>query len=116
MYIITEKNIDIILAELGNLLFDKNECVFEQKLATYKKMKFEMRTKENGHNVPHIHVSYNRKNVTISINDGSILKGELPDHKKIQAQKWVLDNKAELIEKWREMFGDRGLHILNVID
>ena len=114
MFIIPEHDEDLMLVDLGNILFDEIEM--RKKLGDYRKMRFEMRTKENGHNEAHIHVSYNGKEVTISINSGDVLDGTIPEHKMTQAQKWVMDNRIELAQKWREIFGERGLRELVVLN
>ena len=65
-------------------------------------VKFEIRTKEKGHNVPHIHAHYEGKNVSISF-DGAVLAGGIKRRKQIEAINWVLNNKELLEKKWKEM-------------
>ncbi|MBR2785639.1 MAG: DUF4160 domain-containing protein [Clostridia bacterium] len=77
--------------EIRGVVGDKNGVVFE------------VRTKEKGHNVPHIHARYGEYNISIAIDTGEVLKGNLPGKKQKIAQKWVLDNKDMLITKWNNI-------------
>ena len=42
-------------------------------------------------------------NISIAIDTGEVLKGNLPGKKQKIAQKWVLDNKDMLITKWNNI-------------
>lgn len=52
------------------------------------------------HNPPHIHAIYNDSVAAISINDGKVLEGYLPQKNLIMVQKWVALHRQELIQIW----------------
>ena len=52
----------------------------------------EIRNKEEGHNIPHIHASYQGENISISLIDGKILAGNLPKRNAKIAVEWVMEN------------------------
>ena len=54
------------------------------------------------HNPPHIHVIYGEETFSISINDGSILAGELnPSSRTLSMVKeWMSLHKDELLQMW----------------
>ena len=52
------------------------------------------------HNPPHIHAIYNDSVAAISINEGEVLEGYLPQKKLIMVQKWVALHRQELIQIW----------------
>ena len=70
------------------------------RVGSVGKMTFEIRTKENGHNVPHVHANYNNLNISISLLDYKILAGNLPQKNQSMAIQWVKDNDEMLREKW----------------
>ena len=50
------------------------------------------------HNPPHIHAIYNDSVAAISIKDGEVLEGYLPQKNLIMVQKWVALHRQELIQ------------------
>jgi hypothetical protein len=52
------------------------------------------------HNPPHFHVGYNEEEALISINDLSLLKGNLPPRVLGLAMEWARLHQAELLENW----------------
>lgn len=58
---------------------------------------------EKGHNIPHIHAEYQGKNISIAIENGKILAGNLSPKKEKIAVRWVLENKKEISERWNEL-------------
>jgi len=52
------------------------------------------------HNPPHFHVAYNEDEALISINDLSVLKGNLPPRVMGLAMEWARLHQAELLENW----------------
>lgn len=69
-------------------------------IATLKGIKFEIRPKEKGHNEPHCHVSYQGKNVSVSLISFQILKGNIPPMQQKQAIEWVRENIEVLKKYW----------------
>jgi len=59
------------------------------------------------HNPPHFHVEYNEDEALISINDLSIIKGNLPPRVMGLAMEWARLHQAELLENWN-MVKDSG--------
>jgi len=53
------------------------------------------------HNPPHIHVYYQDDNAIVSIPDGEILSGEIPNRKLRLVQAWVELHSEELMANWK---------------
>lgn len=71
-----------------------------ERLATVRGIKFEVRSREQNHNIPHIHASYDKYEVSIAIPDGKILAGNLPKKQQRIAKEWVRVHTDELLGKW----------------
>ena len=54
----------------------------------------------NDHNPPHFHVKYNDFRAVISINDLSLIGGELPPRVLGLVMEWTGLHKKELLENW----------------
>ena len=52
------------------------------------------------HNPPHFHVEYNDNEALISINDLSVIKGNLPPRVMGLAMEWARLHQTELLENW----------------
>lgn len=65
-------------------------------------VRFEVRPRENGHNIPHIHAHYDGRNVSIALN-GSVLAGEISPKKQKAAIEWVKTNKEIVEARWKEV-------------
>jgi hypothetical protein len=52
------------------------------------------------HNPPHFHVKYNEFRAIISVNDLTILEGELPPRVLGLVMEWAGLHKSELLENW----------------
>lgn len=65
-------------------------------------VRFEVRTRENGHNVPHIHAHYAGCNVSIALN-GSVLAGKITPKKQKAAIEWVKANREEVEARWKDV-------------
>ena len=55
------------------------------------------------HNIPHVHVYYNEYNCVISIIDGKILEGKLPNKQKLVLYQWLIKYKELIMLKWIEL-------------
>lgn len=64
---------------------------------------FEIRSKESNHNIPHLHASYGKYNISIAIDNQSILAGNLPPKQQKFAQNWVRANKEKLLGEWKRI-------------
>ena len=96
----TEKEINFILW----VQFLTGRTTFAQA-GEYKGIKFHIRTKENGHKHPHIHVEYQGKWVSISLITFEVLSGKLHPQQRKSAIKWCKDNSSELKRNWAKYHG-----------
>lgn len=89
-----------------NNIFD-NFLLTEAKVVREKDVIIEVRTKENGHNIPHCHVKRENQEASISLIDFSILSKSNNINKKQEGafSKFVEDYKEKLREKWEEYHG-----------
>lgn len=68
-------------------------------------IKFEIRTNEQGHNRPHLHVSTSSASMSVAIDNGEVLakSGKISPAQTKMAAKWIKDNKGLVISKWNEL-------------
>ena len=79
-----------------------NLCEYRARVGEHKQIIFEIRPKENGHNVAHIHAKYENENISISLVDFSVIAGNLPRKQTKSAIQWTKDNIDFLRTKWNE--------------
>lgn len=65
-------------------------------------IRFEIRPKEMGHNVPHCHACFGNQNISISLVDFKVLAGNIPNQKQAFAVEWVKKNIDELKPYWNK--------------
>ena len=66
-------------------------------------VRIEIRTRENGHNEPHVHAIYAGESMSISLVTADILAGIINNTKaKKRAIQWVKENKDLLMKEWRK--------------
>ncbi len=65
----------------------------------------EIRNKEDGHNVPHIHAHYQGENISILLIDGEVLAGNIPKKNQKIAVTWVIENLEMLRASWENKHG-----------
>lgn len=70
-----------------------------ERLEVVRGIKFEVRSREQNHSIPHIHVSYDKYEISIAISDGRVLAGNLPTKQHRIAVDWVRAHADELPEK-----------------
>ncbi len=63
---------------------------------------FEVRTKEQGHNDPHIHAEYQGMNISISLISFKVLAGNLPPKLQKSAIEWTKQHFEQCKSKWNE--------------
>lgn len=63
-------------------------------------IRFEIRPKENGHNVPHCHALYQGQEISISLIDGEVIAGNIPKQQQNFAVRWVILNLPTLQTHW----------------
>ena len=66
-------------------------------------IKFEIRTSEKNHCLPHVHAEYGEFKISIEIATGKILAGNLPNKNQKRAVNWVLENKDKLLTDWKNI-------------
>lgn len=94
-----------IIKDFGSLHFFYPVFEIQEQRARIGQVKgifFEIRTKEQGHNVPHLHANYGNQNISISLIDFSILAGNLPHKQEQIAIEWTKNNIDKLKNKWLE--------------
>ena len=67
---------------------------------------FIIHTKEKGHNLPHVHVQYQQKEVVIEITTGRILGGNIPSKKGREASDWILKNQDFFRKHWNKLVAE----------
>ncbi len=90
-----EENLDFIIWEqilTGRMTFTTIE--------KYRGIVFKIYPKEKGHNEPHCHISYQGKNISISLISFNVLEGNLPPKQQTQALDWVKKNIETLKKYW----------------
>ena len=55
------------------------------------------------HNIPHVHIYYNEYNCVISILDGKVLEGKLPNKQKVIFYQWLIKYKEVVLLKWFDL-------------
>ena len=77
--------------------------LFLGRIAIYGKMEIFIRSKEQGHNEPHIHVKYKDIEASFSILTGELLAGEFPGKNQRLIKSWILENSEWLCNEWNEL-------------
>ena len=54
------------------------------------------------HNPPHVHVVARDFEALVTIREGSVIAGALPDRHRVTALGWIRANRKMLLEKWDE--------------
>ena len=60
-----------------------------------------IRMYHDDHNPPHIHVEYQGHEALMSIKDGKVLVGKLPNKARKIVQEWVQTHQQELLDDWQ---------------
>lgn len=68
-------------------------------------IKFEIRTNEQGHNRPHLHVSTSSASMSVAIDNGEVLakSGKISPAQTKKATEWIKNNKELVVSKWNEL-------------
>ena len=98
------KDRDSIPKEIVCFLEDVFQIMeIRERVGTIRGIRFEVRTSEQNHNKPHVHAEYDKYAISIDIENGEILAGNLPSSQKRKAVHWVKDNKDYLLGKWSDI-------------
>ena len=57
------------------------------------------------HRTPHCHAMYEDYAGPLSLQDGSLLAGQMPPKQQKEIQNFISSNQEELMEKWNELSG-----------
>lgn len=98
---------DEILVKLQTQFMIAFEISFKySKVVNKEGIVIEVRTKEQGHNIEHCHVTYKDKQVSISLNDYEVLTKTNMNEKEIKAViKCVKGNIEQLRQEWEKFHG-----------
>lgn len=89
------------MSELGLLtLWEENSFNIESL-----GLKFEIRFREDNHNMPHFHLSNANESASISIPDADIIAGSLNNSSK--AISWSLQNMKNIVDLWNKIHPDK---------
>ena len=91
------------IPEPGGWLYRLLSAGFLGRIAVYGKMEIFIKSKEQGHNEPHIHVKYQNIEASFSILNGEMLAGNLPTKNQRLIKDWILENTDMLSQKWNEL-------------
>lgn len=72
-----------------------------QRVGEIKGISFQVRSREHNHSIPHVHASYGEYEVSIAIEDGKVLSGNLPAKREKLASEWVKSNREKLLTDWK---------------
>ena len=73
-----------------------------QRVGEVKSIRFEVRSREGNHALPHVHASYDKYSISIAIDSLKVLAGNLPKKQETIAIQWVKNNKDYLLGAWRD--------------
>ena len=73
-----------------------------QRVGEYKGITFQVHSREQNHSIPHVHASYGEFEISIAIEDGKILCGNLPAKRAKLAAEWVKSNREKLLADWKD--------------
>lgn len=79
--------------------------IYEIRKEVHRKngIKFIIHTNETNHTIPHVHIEYAEWSASIRIEDGKVFAGNLPRKQHKYAEKWVLENKENLLNAWKKI-------------
>ncbi len=98
---------DVNFFGIPNTIMNFYNEVFElyeirERIGELKGIQFIVHTNETNHNIPHVHAKFDKYEISISLNDFSILAGNIPNKNKNIAVKWVKENKDYILKYWNE--------------
>lgn len=68
-------------------------------------VRIEIRTRENGHNEPHVHIIYAGETMSVSLITGATLSGDMKNNKaRKRATDRVKENIKKLRKEWRRYY------------
>lgn len=66
-------------------------------------IKFTIHANETNHSSPHVHAKYGEYEISIAIETGEVLVGNLPAKNQKKAIEWVKNNKGKLLTEWNNI-------------
>ena len=100
-WLFAKRNIPTEIVDFINTIFELIEI--RGKIGTSEGVEFSIRTNEANHTIPHVHAKYGEYEISISLEDGRILAGNLPPKRTAIATKWVQGNKEKLMTSWNSI-------------
>ena len=97
-YILAKRSLPLDIASFLDSVFEI--CEMRGRVGQAGSIKFEVRSKEQNHTIPHVHAVCNEFNISIAIETGEVLTGNLPGKNKKIAVQWVSDHKESLLSTW----------------
>lgn len=64
---------------------------------------FSVRSNEGNHVIPHVHATFGEYEISIAIETGAILAGNLPKKNQKIAVSWVENNRDKLLTNWHSL-------------
>lgn len=98
-WLIPREDVPIEIRNFINQIFEVYEI--RAKVGSVNGIKFLVHSDEKNHAIPHIHAEYGEYAVSIRIDTGEILAGNLPKKNQKMAQQWVLKHQDELNGIWK---------------
>lgn len=89
------------IVQFMNSVFEITEI--RGKVGNQNGIEFSVRSNEGNHVIPHVHAKYGEYEISIAIETGDVLAGNLPNKRTAIAQNWVLSHKSDLLTKWNEI-------------
>ena len=90
--------------EITNLINDLFG-LYEIRARVFEKEGISFNIYTNDHNPPHIHIKYAEYEIKVSLEDYSVIKGNLPNNKEKTAIEWVKRHKDQLLGEWSRYTG-----------
>ena len=105
--IIAWRDFQMNYPDLYHMLCDVFELMeIRKQIAVLKEgIVIEIRTKEQRHNIPHIHAHYQGENISVSLLDGTVLAGNIPKKNERIAVDYVLSHQNKLLNEWTDIHG-----------
>jgi len=72
--------------------------------------------KDKKYQMPHIHVKYEYDEVVLSILEGEILEGEIPQSKINHVRTWITIHKDKLMDNWELVQNGKTLYKIEALE
>ena len=100
-YLLVQLNKPKEITDFLNDVFEIYEI--RQRVGKVNGIVFQIRSNEQNHTIPHVHAAYGEYNISVEIETGKVLAGNLPKKNERIAVDWVLSNRERLLREWRNI-------------